>query len=171
MSDLLRDRAMKKEKKIGKVPSDSGYKPKDGRPKDSISTVSNVEDPLHHDDSTRLPTENTYQLGPYKRHSVPAITEILKDVLTCYLQHETYEAEWSRQMTKTLCEVIRARVKEQMIPRYKIVVIVNIGQLGGQGMQISSRCLWDATNDTFATYSFKNSSLFGLAVIYVVYVE
>lgn len=43
--------------------------------------------------------------GPYKRHSVSVITEILKDVLTCYLQHETYEAEWSRQMTKTLCEV------------------------------------------------------------------
>ncbi|KAJ0011788.1 hypothetical protein NQD34_012764 [Periophthalmus magnuspinnatus] len=160
MSDLLKDRALKKEKKMGK----------DGRPKDSISTVSNVEDPLHHDD-TRLPTENTYQLGPYKRHSVPVITEILKDVLTCYLQHETYEAEWSRQMTKTLCDVIRARVKELMIPRYKTVVIVNIGQLSGQGMQISSRCLWDATNDTFATYSFKNSSLFGLAIVYVVYFE
>ncbi|KAK7944814.1 hypothetical protein WMY93_000542 [Mugilogobius chulae] len=158
MSDLVKDRALKKEKKLG-------------RPKDSISTVSNVEDPLHHDD-TRFPTENTYQLGPHKRHSVPAITEILKDVLTCYLQHETYaDAEWSCNMTKTLCEVIRARVKEKMIPRYKIVVIVNVGQLRGQGMQISSRCLWDVTNDTFATYSFKNSSLFGLAIVYVVYVE
>lgn len=158
---------------MGRAPSDAGYgyKPKAGRPKDSISTVSNLEDQLHHDDNTRLPTVNTYQLGPYKRYSVPVITDILKDVLTSYLQHETYEAEWSRQMTKTLCEVIRARVKELMIPRYKTVVVVHIGQLTGQGMQISSRCLWDATNDTFATYSFKNSSLFGLAAVYAVYVE
>ncbi|XP_020795065.1 dynein light chain Tctex-type 5-B-like isoform X2 [Boleophthalmus pectinirostris] len=170
MSDLLKDRALKKDKKMGRLPSDAGHKPKDGRPKDSISTVSHVEDPLHHDD-TGLSMENTYQLGPYRRHSVPVITEILRDVLTCYLQHETYEAEWSRQMTKTLCDVIRSRVKELMIQRYKTVVVVNIGQLSGQGMQISSRCLWDATNDNFATYSFKNSSLFGVAIVYVVYFE
>ncbi|CAL9688953.1 unnamed protein product [Knipowitschia caucasica] len=161
MADQLKDKPLKKDKKLGK----------DGRPKDSISTVSNMEDLLHHNDDNRQPTENTYQLGPYKRHSAPVITDILKDVLTSYLQHETYEAEWSHQMTKTLCEVIRGHVKELMIPRYKIVVVVNIGQLIGQGMQISSRCLWDATSDTFATYSFKNRSLFGLAIVYVAYFE
>lgn len=68
-------------------------------------------------------------------------------------------------------QVIRARVKDLMIPRYKIVVLVHIGQLTGQSMQISSRCLWDAANDTFASYSFKNSSLFGVATVYAVYFE
>lgn len=68
-------------------------------------------------------------------------------------------------------QVIRARVKDLMIPRYKIVVLVHIGQLTGQSMQISSRCLWDASNDTFASYSFKNSSLFGVATVYAVYFE
>lgn len=58
-----------------------------------------------------------------------------------------------------------------MIPRYKIVVLVHIGQLCDQSMQISSRCLWDSTNDTFATYSFKNSSLFGVGTVYAVYYE
>lgn len=43
--------------------------------------------------------------GPYKRFPVPAVTDILKDVLTSYLQEEKYEVEWSRQMTKTICEV------------------------------------------------------------------
>lgn len=68
-------------------------------------------------------------------------------------------------------QVIRARVKDLMIPRYKIVVLVHIGQLTGQSMQISSRCLWDAANDTFASYSFKNSSLYGVATVYAVYIE
>ena len=120
MSDPFKERAQKKDMRMGKVPLDSGNKP------NSISTMSNIDDPLHNDENSRIPTENTYQLGPYKRHSVTAITEILKDVLTCYLQHEIYEAQWSRQMTKTLSEVIRARVNEQMVPRYKVVVVVNM---------------------------------------------
>lgn len=138
--------------------------------------------------------------GPYKRFPVPAVTDILKDVLTSYLQEEKYEVEWSQKMTKTISEVnksvklipalnmmeflfcqfhsldcpsqvIRARVKDLMIPRYKIVVLVHIGELAGQSMQISSRCLWDASNDTFVSYNFKNSSLFGVANVYAVYFE
>lgn len=69
------------------------------------------------------------------------------------------------------CQVIKARVKDLMIPRYKIIVLVHIGQLTGQSMQISSRCLWDASNDTSASYSFKNSSLFGVATVFAVYTE
>lgn len=68
-------------------------------------------------------------------------------------------------------QVIRARVKDLMIPRYKIVVLVHIGQQAGQSMQMSSRCLWDATTDSFACYSFTNSSLFGVATVYGVYFE
>lgn len=43
--------------------------------------------------------------GPYKRFPTNAATDILKDVLTSYLQEEKYEVEWSQKMTKTLCEV------------------------------------------------------------------
>lgn len=126
------------------------------------------------------------------------MTDILKDVLNTYLQEEKYEVEWSRQMTKTMCEVnrqqivedsteafcglrlillrrlsqvIRARVKDLLIPRYKIVILVHIGERTGQSLQISSRCLWDTSTDTFASYSFKNSSLFGVATVYTVYYE
>ncbi|XP_038574437.1 tctex1 domain-containing protein 1 isoform X2 [Micropterus salmoides] len=176
MSDLLKDKTQRREKRTGKAPSE-GVRGKEttGRTnvKDSISTVSCVDELGHHDDNARMPVtmENTYQMGPYKRFPVPAVTDILKDVLTSYLQEEKYEVEWSQKMTKTICEVIRARVKDLMIPRYKIVVLVHIGQLTGQSMQISSRCLWDASNDTFASYSFKNSSLFGVATVYAVYFE
>ncbi|XP_044076767.1 dynein light chain Tctex-type 5 [Siniperca chuatsi] len=177
MSDLLKDKSQRREKRTGKALSEGSHgvrgKETTGRPKDSISTASCIEELGHHDDNARMAItmENTYQMGPYKRFPVPAVTDILKDVLTSYLQEETYEVEWSQKMTKTICEVIRARVKDLMIPRYKIVVLVHIGQLTGQSMQISSRCLWDASNDTFASYSFKNSSLFGVATVYAVYFE
>ncbi|XP_075877034.1 dynein light chain Tctex-type 5 isoform X1 [Nelusetta ayraudi] len=174
MSDQQKDKSQKKEKKTGKAPSEaSGARGKEtaGRTKDSISTVSGIEEQGQQDDKFGKQMENTYQLGPFKRIPVSAVTEILKDVLTTYLQEEKYEVEWSQKMTKTISEVIRARVKDLMIPRYKFVVLVHIGQLCDQSMQISSRCLWDSTNDTFATYSFKNSSLFGVGTVYAVYYE
>ncbi|XP_032386981.1 dynein light chain Tctex-type 5 isoform X2 [Etheostoma spectabile] len=165
MSDLLKDKSQRREKRTGKLPSEGSHgvrgKETTGKTKDSISTVSYMDELAHNDDNPRMTItmENTYQM------------DILKDVLTSYLQEEKYEGEWSQKMTKTISEVIRARVKDLMIPRYKIVVLVHIGQLTGQSMQISSRCLWDATNDTFASYSFKNSSLFGVATVYAVYFE
>ncbi|XP_072307255.1 dynein light chain Tctex-type 5-B-like [Eucyclogobius newberryi] len=170
MADVVKDKALKKEKKVRLPASDAGLKPKEGKPKPSLSALTIVEDSSLHDD-TALPTENTYQLGPSKRHSVPVLTDILADVLTSHLQHKTYEYKWSREMTQTLCEVIRERVKELMIPRYKTIVEVNIGQVSGQGVQVSSRCLWDPNNDTFAVFSFQNTSLFCVAAVYVAYVE
>ncbi|XP_034559086.1 tctex1 domain-containing protein 1 isoform X2 [Notolabrus celidotus] len=175
MSDVGKDKSQKREKRAGKVSTEGsvGVRGKDTRTKDSISTVSGITEAGHHDDNARMTVtmENTYQMGPYKRFPVPAVTDILKDVLTSYLQEEKYEVEWSQKMTKTISEVIKARVKDLMIPRFKIVVLVHIGQLTGQSIQISSRCLWDASNDTFASYSFKNSSLFGVATVYAVYYE
>lgn len=43
--------------------------------------------------------------GPAKRFPAMAVSNILKDVLTSYLQEEKYEAELCRQMTKTISEV------------------------------------------------------------------
>lgn len=101
----------------------------------SISTVSYLDDIGHHDEHPRMAVtmENTYQLGemtlaniyhnifdtsslsatfsvfsttgPHKRFPVAAATDVLKTVLTSYLQEEKYEVEWSQKMTKTLCEV------------------------------------------------------------------
>ncbi|XP_056149804.1 dynein light chain Tctex-type 5 [Lampris incognitus] len=141
--------------------------------KDSISTVSYIDDPGHHDDNTRtvVQMENTYQMEPYKRFPASIVNDVLKDVLTSYLQEIKYEAELCRQMTKTISEVIKARVKDLMIPRYKIIVLINIGQLCEQNMCIVSRCLWDASKDTFSSYTFKNSSLFAVANVYAVYFE
>nr|XP_046265607.1 dynein light chain Tctex-type 5 isoform X2 [Scatophagus argus] len=177
MCDLPKDKSQRRDKRTVKTSSEGSHglrgEETTGRTKDSLSTASCLDELGHQDDNARMAItmENTYQLGPYRRFPVPAVTDILRDVLTSYLQEEKYEVEWSQKMTKTICEVIKARVKDLMIPRYKIVVLVHIGQLTGQGMQISSRCLWDASNDTFASYSFKNSSLFGVATVYAVYFE
>ncbi|KAL0966804.1 hypothetical protein UPYG_G00300340 [Umbra pygmaea] len=176
MSDLAKEKAARLLKKRGSVSSigSHDFKAREtAKFKDSISTLSYIDEPGHHDDNTRtaVQMENTYQLAPYQRFPVVTVNEILKDVLTNYLQEEHYEAELCRQMTKTISEVIKARVKELMVPRYKIIVLISIGQLSDQNMRVGSRCLWDASNDTFSSYAFKNSSLFALANVYAVYFE
>lgn len=68
-------------------------------------------------------------------------------------------------------QVIKAKVKELMIPRYKIICLVHIGQMGDQSIRIGSRCLWDHVNDSFACSEFKNNSLYAIASVYGVYYE
>ncbi|MFT7796574.1 tctex1 domain-containing protein 1 isoform X1 [Arapaima gigas] len=177
MSDVAKEKALRLLKKRGSLSSLSSHdvRAKDtvGKTKDSISTVSYIDEPGQHDDNPRpaVQMENTYQLGPVKRFPVLTVNNILKDVLTSYLQEEKYEAELCRQMTKTISEVVKARVKELMIPRYKLIVLISIGQLCEQNLRVASRCLWDPSNDTFASYAFKNSSLFAVANVFAVYFE
>ncbi|KAG8507925.1 Tctex1 domain-containing protein 1, partial [Galemys pyrenaicus] len=148
-SDTAKDRVIHSLKKRGRVSPlnchESRWKEFYGHIKDSVSTVSYMDEPNQSDEASLLPVrmENTYQLGPTKHFPVVTVNHILKDVLTHHLQDEQYEPEFCRQMTKTISEVIKARVKDLVIPRYKLIVIVHIGQLGGQSILIGSRCLWD----------------------------
>ncbi|XP_041847455.1 dynein light chain Tctex-type 5 [Melanotaenia boesemani] len=173
MSDQNIDKLQKKEKKTGKLPADGSHGTRGKETVKTKDTVSYTEDLGQHEDATQrtVTLENTYQLGPNKPFPVTAASDILKDVLTNHLQEENYEVQRARELTLTLCAIIRSRVKELMVPRYKIVVLIHIGQLNGQSMQVSSRFLWDASNDTFASYSFKNRSLFCVAIVYAVYFE
>ncbi|NXX67296.1 TC1DA protein, partial [Spizella passerina] len=109
--------------------------------------------------------------GPARRFPVAAVEEILRDVLGSALRERSYEPGPCLEAAKDIAEVIKARVKALAVPRYKIVVVAHIGQLGGQSLQISSRCLWDPKSDTFSSYVFKNTSLFAVANVYGVYFE
>ncbi|XP_032757364.1 tctex1 domain-containing protein 1 isoform X1 [Rattus rattus] len=139
----------------------------------SVCTVSHSDEPSHHDESSglRVRMENTYQLGPTKPFPVATVNRILEDVLTTYLQEAKYDPEFCRQMTKTISEVIKTQVKQLMIPRYKLIVTVYIGQRDDQSIVIGSRCLWNPKSDTVSSYTFKNPTLFALANVYAVYFE
>ena len=119
----------------------------------------------------RLTFENTYQLEPKGKFQTSKVKEIIEDVLKSQLKDETYDPKSSRQFVKTLCEIIKGRVKELKYERYKIVVTVTIGQLKDQGFRMGSRCCWDAKLDTFATGSFRNKTLFAVGTVWGVYYE
>lgn len=54
---------------------------------------------------------------------------------------------------------------------YKVVVQTVIGELGGQGVRVASKCLWDDKNDNFASYTYANHSLFCTGIVFGIYYE
>lgn len=57
-------------------------------------------------------------------------------------------------MAETIVDQIKMSVKALNIPQYKIVVQAVIGEIGGQGIRIASKCLWDDSNDNFSSYTY-----------------
>ena len=55
--------------------------------------------------------------------------------------------------------------------QFKIVCVVNIGEMKGQDVRVASRFLWDEKNDTWVDSVFVSSELFGVAVLFAVYQE
>ena len=115
--------------------------------------------------------ENTYKMAPDKKFPIRSVKNILKEVLMENLTEASYEASACRQLSKTLSDELKNRVKKLNIQRYKVISMVYIGSLGSQAVRIGSRCLWDVNCDTYSSYEFKNNSLFAVAMVYGVYFE
>jgi hypothetical protein len=119
----------------------------------------------------RTPLENTFKMKPDRKFEVKPVKELIETVLKEQLEEEKYDARASRQMAKTLSTIITNRVKALNYERYKIVTTVTVGQIADQGVRVASRCLMDQETDQFASGTFKNSSLFGVATVYGFYFE
>lgn len=112
--------------------------------------------------------EHTYKMEPDGYFPVDQVTQIVNEMLEEHLRVEKYEVNSARQMSLTLCEVIKKRVKElgKAIARYKLIVQVMIGQNKRQGMNIVSRSLWNQKSDRCASASILNDSLFAVGVVF-----
>lgn len=117
--------------------------------------------------------ENTYKLLPDAKTPMPTKTveTIIADVLKERFKNEDYDSSKCKDHSQNICRLIKEKVKSLLCPRYKLVVVVHIGEKKGQGIRITSRCAWNENFDDFVTVSFTNSSLFAQATVYALYVE
>jgi hypothetical protein len=74
-------------------------------------------------------------------------------------------------MTTDLVTAIKARTKTCNFLRYKLVCNVLIMENKGQGSQVVSRGLLNTDTDSFATYTYRNSSLIAVAHVHGLYFE
>ena len=116
---------------------------------------------------------NTYKLSPDEGMASCSskVRQIAEEILESELSDMTYDREICGKMACDLAAKIKAKVKELGIPRYKIVCQVIIGQVQEQGIEAASRCVWDSKTDTYECISYKNRSVFAVAMIHGVYFE
>lgn len=74
-------------------------------------------------------------------------------------------------LLRYIFQIIKARVKEMMIPRFKIICTVHIGESKNSGLWVGSRCLWDASCDTYSTFEYRNKTLFAIGTVFGIYYE
>ncbi|XP_074650536.1 dynein light chain Tctex-type protein 2B-like [Tubulanus polymorphus] len=117
--------------------------------------------------------ENTYRMQPKsdEKFNSALMERTIKSVLESFLSGETYDASKSSGITRSLTDMIKARIKEIGSPRYKLVVNVILGEKKDQGIQVASRGVWNAEFDNYASAEYANATLFAVATVYAVYFE
>ncbi|XP_005142395.1 dynein light chain Tctex-type protein 2B [Melopsittacus undulatus] len=105
---------------------------------------------------------NTYSLRASVQHRFKSSTvkECIHAILKEKLANVQYIPNDMPQLTVSLSETIKDRLKEVGFDRYKMVVQVVIGEQRGEGVNMAARCFWDADNDSCAHDVFMNDSLF-----------
>ncbi|XP_013855052.1 dynein light chain Tctex-type protein 2B [Austrofundulus limnaeus] len=111
---------------------------------------------------------DAYRIRPNHQDKFkPAIVkECIGEIVREHLSGVQYEQEKVKEMSNSLADHIKDKVKTLGFDRYKFVVQVVIGEQRGQGVKISSRCLWDADTDSYAEDVFMNDSLFCLVAVF-----
>lgn len=115
--------------------------------------------------------EPTYKMEPDMKFSAKSVEEIIKDTLNRRLQDYKYDSEQTPSFGKILSADIKERVKRLNFDRYRIVCMLVIGENRGQCLQTSSRCQWYPSTDSFASYNYKNHSVFCSCTVYGIYAE
>lgn len=115
--------------------------------------------------------EPTYSMEPSKKFSSSCAEKVIKDVLDDKLTGYKYNPQCCSKMMKYMSEEIKDRIKCMGFDRYKILCTVVLCQRVEQAAVCSSRCIMDTTNDTYATYTFKNEQFICNASVYGLYRE
>ena len=115
--------------------------------------------------------ENTYKTKPDKKLQSGKLENICTNIMNLHLEKQKYDSEKVTELMKKIGNEILEEVKKLDFPRYKFVVDVTLGEFKGQGIRTGSRCVWDTTTDTYASASFRNSTIWGVAIVFGTYFE
>ncbi|KAK3803829.1 hypothetical protein RRG08_029423 [Elysia crispata] len=123
------------------------------------------------DGAPQVHYEPTYRLEPKQKFNTARVLEAVKDVIDNRLQDMKYMERIAPNMNRILGDEVKERVKRMNFERYKIVVVVMIGEKKGQGIMVSSRCSWDDNLDNYVSHTFQNKQLFCTCSVYGIYQE
>ncbi|XP_041861415.1 dynein light chain Tctex-type protein 2B [Melanotaenia boesemani] len=111
---------------------------------------------------------DTYLIRPNYQHKFKTaiVKEYIREIVRDRLSGVQYDPQEVAKLSSSLADCIKDKVKNAGFDRYKLVVQVVIGEQRGQGVNMSSRCFWDADTDSYAEDVFMNDSLFCVAAVF-----
>ena len=111
-----------------------------------------------------------YQIKPKQKFKPGKAKEMIQEILNSTLRYQkSYNPDSAQNLSKTIAENVKDKLKELNLPRYKYIVQVSIGEQKGQGVRVGSKCFWDFDTYHCASESFVNDSVFCLCTVYAVY--
>lgn len=121
----------------------------------------------------KIRMENTYKLDPDEDSLFRSkrVEDTVQKLLEKELCNEKYNESRCKSLACDLSVLIKSKVKEIGFPRYKIICNVVIGQCCDQGVEMASQCIWSPDTDNFSCSSYRNTSLFAVAIVHAVYYE
>lgn len=72
---------------------------------------------------------------------------------------------------RTMSEDVLSQIKTKNYDRYKIIVVITIGERFLQGLCMQSKNLWDPTKDFSVSYIEDNPRYFAIGICYGIYLE
>ncbi|XP_074641385.1 dynein light chain Tctex-type protein 2B-like [Tubulanus polymorphus] len=118
--------------------------------------------------------ENTYKTEPDKdRKFIPEQAErIIYETIENIAKGVKYDPKECALLSRSIVEEVKDKLRIHMnIPRHKVTCYAVVTQRLGQGIQMSSRCVWDEQNDGCASARFENQHLIVLATAFLTYFD
>ena len=139
----------------------------------SSDTPGSKEHHHHQQKGPVVQLENTFKMAPDdgKVFQSYKVERVMKDTLESKLKDATYHADRCSKLAQELCSQIKERTKDIGFHRYKLITHVIVGQDTEQSVQMASRCLWNHATDNFAAATYRNNSVYAIAVVYGIYLD
>lgn len=114
---------------------------------------------------------HSYSLRPKisQKFRASDVKELLHSVLLTRLADNDYNVDTCTELSRSICQEIKEKLKSLNYDRYKFVVQCVIGEQKGAGINMSGRCFWDSDTDNFAESIYMNKTLFCAVAAYGVY--
>lgn len=128
---------------------------------------------LSADRNRTMKYENTYKLEPDDKFPIYEAKTIAHSVLNSNLEGKEYNKDECQRLTISMSDRIKQQIRALGQARYKIVVIVSVGQLqeSQPSMSFTSRCIWSDKLDNFAEATYSNKHLYAVALVYALYAD
>lgn len=96
----------------------------------------------------------------------------IKEIIRSHFQSLNYNKndEFELNDLKEFTDVIKNKLKDLKLNRYKIIVQSFLGDQKNQGINLVNKCLFDPKNDHCITEQYFNNNIFCFIVVYLIYV-